>query len=472
MRLIHTSSKFVLFSTLSFTSLVLPLRGLAQTAAINAANVHQTMDGFGGQTWQYADNLTGSNADLFFSPTAGIGLEMVRTANTWDGGIPDLVTLQSAVARGVPVELGLQSPPCNLKHSTVDLGESCSQTGDSAIQPSAFMDGATGSSGICFANGLSLDGSTGAYQQYAAYIVNLINTYQGSPNNIPIAYLDVQNEASNATSSVGACLWSSGAQFDDFIANYLGPALTTAGLTPKVMLGSLCCWFGTDLVSACLSDSACSPYVSIAAGHGYPYPATASAPPSSTSGKHIWMSETSDKSAWDAGMTSALTMAQNMHGFLTVANASGYQWWELAYQSSAGNFGLTDQSFNTTKRFWATGNWSKFVRSGWVRIDATASPQSGVYITAFENQSNGSFAIVAVNTNGNSVAQPFSLSGLSAGTVTPYITDANNNLAGQSTVPVSNSSFTSTLTASSVTTFVATGAGPEPPSNLSGTVVQ
>jgi glucuronoarabinoxylan endo-1,4-beta-xylanase len=171
-------------------------------------------------------------------------------------------------------------------------------------------------------------------------------------------------------------------------------------------------------------------------------------------------------------MASALTMAQNMHGFLTVANVSGYEWWELAYQSSLGNFGLTDQSFNTTKRFWATGNWSKFVRPGWVRIDATASPQSGVYITAFENQSNGSFAVVAVNTNGNSVSQPFSLSGLSASTVTPYITDVNNNLAGQSSVSVSNGSFTSTLTASSVTTFVATGAGPEPPSHLSCTVVQ
>jgi glucuronoarabinoxylan endo-1,4-beta-xylanase len=171
-------------------------------------------------------------------------------------------------------------------------------------------------------------------------------------------------------------------------------------------------------------------------------------------------------------MASALEMAVNMHQFLTTASVSAYEWWELAYDSSSGNFGLTDQSYNPTKRFWATGNWSKFVRPGWVRIDATASPQSGVYVTAFENQSSGSFAIVAVNTTGNSVSQPFSLTGLSAGSVTPYITDANNNLANQASVPVSSGSFTSTLTASSVTTFVTLGAGPQPPSNLSGTVVQ
>jgi O-glycosyl hydrolase len=473
MRLIlHTTAQFVLFSALGLAFLTPPSTGVAQTATVNAANVHQTMDGFGGQTWLYADSLTGSNADLFFSPTAGIGLQIVRTMNTWDSGIPDLVTLQSAVARGAKVELGLQSPPCNLKHSAVDLGESCSQSGDSGIQPTAFYDGAAGSNGNCFANGLSLDGTSGAYQQYATYIINLINTYQNSPNNVPIAYLDVQNESSNATSSLGACLWMDGGQFDDFVKNYLGPALSAAGLHPNVMLGSLCCW-GGDVTTTCLSDSSCAQYVGISANHGYPYPASASAYTlGTTGGRHLWMSETSDKGGWDASMASALGMAVNMHQFLTTASVSAYEWWELAYDSSSGNFGLTDQSYNPTKRFWATGNWSKFVRPGWVRVDATASPQSGVYVTAFENQSNGSFAIVAINSNGNSVSQPFSLSGVLASSVTPYITDANNNLASQSSVSVSSGSFTSTLTASSVTTFVALGAGPEPPSNLSGTVVQ
>jgi glucuronoarabinoxylan endo-1,4-beta-xylanase len=470
MRFIHTSKSFVVFCALTFVALALPLRGLAQTATINAGTVYQTMDGFGGQTWIYADSLTGSNADLFFSRTAGIGLEFVRTANTWDGGIPDLTTLQSAVARGAKVELGLQSPPCNLKHSFVDLGESCSQSGDSGMQPLAFRDGTAGSNGNCFANRLSLDGSGGAYQQYATYIVNLIDAYQNSTNNVPIAYLDVQNESSNGSSSLGACLWMNGAQFDDFVKNYLGPALSTAGLHPTVMLGSLCCWSG-DVTSECLNDSSCAQYVGIAANHGYPYPAYPSAYTLGiTGGRHLWMSETSDSSGFDPSMTSALEMAQNIHQFLTIANVSAYEWWELAYQSSSGNFGLTDQSYNTTKRLWATGNWSRFVRSGWVVIGATANPQSGVYVTAFKDPSSGNFAIVAINANSSSLSQPFSLSGLSASSVIPYITDPNNNLAGQSVVSISGSSFTTTLTASSVTTFVASAAGPLPPSNLSGTV--
>ena len=95
---------------------------MATSVTVSWNTTYQTMDGFGGQTWIYGDNLTGSNADLFFSQTDGIGLSIVRSANTWNGLIPDLTTLQSAVARGAKVELGLQSPPCNLKHSYVDWG--------------------------------------------------------------------------------------------------------------------------------------------------------------------------------------------------------------------------------------------------------------------------------------------------------------------------------------------------------------
>jgi O-glycosyl hydrolase len=61
-------------------------------------------------------------------------------------------------------------------------------------------------------------------------------------------------------------------------------------------------WFQTDLASTCLNDSTCSQYVSIVAGHDYGLGGTdgtnngyccvtAVVPPSSKSGKHIWMSE-------------------------------------------------------------------------------------------------------------------------------------------------------------------------------------
>ena len=77
-------------------------------------------------------------------------------------------------------------------NNTTAVGGAGSADGSQASP--AFNDGAVGSNGNCFTNTLPLHGSGGAYQQYANYIVNLINTYQNSPNNVPIAYLDVQNE--------------------------------------------------------------------------------------------------------------------------------------------------------------------------------------------------------------------------------------------------------------------------------------
>lgn len=74
-----------------------------QRASIAWFTTYQTMDEFGGSTWVWADNLTSTQMDPFFSPTVGIGYNYVRTASTFDGSIPDLVTLQAAVARGVKV---------------------------------------------------------------------------------------------------------------------------------------------------------------------------------------------------------------------------------------------------------------------------------------------------------------------------------------------------------------------------------
>src|ERR1035438_197762 len=89
----------------------------AQSTTVNWATTYQTMDGFGGQTWASANSISDAQADLLFSTTAGIGLSIVRTANTPDNSIPDIVTLQKAVARGAKVELGLQSPPAFMKTS-------------------------------------------------------------------------------------------------------------------------------------------------------------------------------------------------------------------------------------------------------------------------------------------------------------------------------------------------------------------
>ena len=457
--------------------IILPLVGvispavLAQSATVTWGTTHQTMDGFGGQTWLNANSLTNAQADSFFSPTAGIGLEYVRTANTYNGSIPDLVTLQKAGARGALIELGLQSPPCTLKHGFVDLSEACS---DPRTGAGAFFDGSTSSNGTCLTSSQSLATS---YSTWATYIVNYVNTLSNSVG-YPVSVVDVQNEPDIATSALGACLLPA-TGFDTFIGTYLGPAFASASwnstqkTSPKIMMPSQAYNYPShDYASTCLNDATCAEYVSIVSGHDGDstisnWMGQSAIASYYNNGKgHLWASEIDATSAsYNSGMTGTeggLQMAQNIHNYLTAQNVSGYLRWELAWSSTGGvpNSGITDTAFNPSSRYYVEGNWSKFISPGWERIDTTTNPQTGVYVSAFKDPSETSYIIVAINTNNDTTSQTITLNEFPTTTsVIPYVTSSTLSLAAQSSTEVSGSAFTYSLPAESVTTFEGTTSG-------------
>lgn len=456
----------------------------AQTTTINWTNVHQPMDGWGGEDVASAESLTSAQAAMFFSPSSGIGLEYIRTQNyacpnngscsVSTSNVPDLTTLQEAVSDGALVELNIE-PPANLKYN------------------GTFTNGSPGMNGTCI--------DTSNWMALATFTVNWIEMLQS--NNVPVSVLSITNEGDqNNTNSLGACFWTD-TGLDTYIKAYLGPALSTAGLSSiKVMMPEASQWNITSQSDTCQSDSSCMAYVSILANHGYGSgsqdgmgtgyccAAASSSTFGSSSGKHIWMSETNggftyNSTAalwnWDPSIADALVWARSIHDYLTIANASGWEYWELAdccaaESGSPFNDGLTDASFHASKRYYTVGNWSKFVRNGYYRIDATTNPQSGVYVTAFQNTSSATVVIVAINNGSSNVSQAFSITnGPNFSSVTPWSTSASLSLAQQSAIPLDANSFTYTLLASSVTTFVGSAgpgvsAPPAPPTGLAAAV--
>ena len=413
----------------------------AQSATVSWTTTYQTMDGWGASTGYWASNvnLNAPQADMFFSPSSGIGLEYIRTSNTPDGSMPDLPTLKLAVARGAKVLLSMYGPPASMMSN----GSFASNSG----------------------HVLSED-----YGSYATYIVNWIQTLQSSG-----VHVDVFSPA-NEPNAAGAS-WTAG-QLDTFISQNLGPAFASAGLTTAIAIPEADNWFNTDFVTTCMNDANCAKYVTIVAGHDYSVGtvdgtgvsyccATAKSAPSSVGSRRVWMTEvnggftketSNDTNMWvyDPSIADAMVWAHNIHDFLTVANASAWMYWNLAsYDSIEYNDGLTDYFFNPAKRFYAVGNWSKFVRSGWTRIGATPSPASGIYLTAFKEDSSGNFAIVAVNQNSTSANLTVSLTGFSSVTsVTPTLTSASANLVDQATVNVSGAGvFSYSLPPTSIVTF-------------------
>jgi glucuronoarabinoxylan endo-1,4-beta-xylanase len=432
----------------------------AQSATVTWTTTYQTMDGWGASTGYFASNVNtnASQADMFFSPTAGIGLEYVRTTNTPDGSMPDLPTLQLATARGAKVMLSMYGPPATMMSN----GTFASQAGH--VLPAD-------------------------YGAYATYIVNWIQTLQAAGVHVDV--FSPPNEPNTQTNWTAATL-------DTFISQNLGPAFAAAGLTTSITIAEYSAWFTTDLVSTCFNDANCAKYVAIASGHGYGAGtvdgtgvsyccATATAPPSSTGSRRTWMTEinggytqetSNDTNMWvyDPSIADAMVWAHNIHDYLTVANASAWMYWNLAsYSSNEYNDGLTDFNFNPAKRYYVVGNWSKFVRNGWTRIGATANPASGIYITAFKDAASGDFAIVAINENSSTANVDFSLSGFpSVSSVTPTLTSSSVDLVDQANVTVTGGAFSYSLPAKSVVTFRGNTSSsvviPNPPTSLALTV--
>jgi O-glycosyl hydrolase len=93
-------------------------------------------------------------------------------------------------------------------------------------------------------------------------------------------------------------------------------------------------------------------------------------------------------------------------------------------------------------------------------------------VTAYKNPSTGAFVIVAINQNGSDTAMNVTLNGLTAGSVTPWVTSSSLSLGQQTAVAVSGGSFTTTLLASSVTSFVGNGGASSPPAAPTGLFIQ
>ena len=87
-------------------------------------------------------------------------------------------------------------------------------------------------------------------------------------------------------------------------------------------------------------------------------------------------------------------------------------------------------------------------------LGTTGNGPSNVLFSGYTNPADGTVVIVAVNNSTSSTQTSFYVSGSAPCSLTPWVTDANNNLASKSDITVSGGRFSATLGGQSVTTFV------------------
>lgn len=389
------------------------------TATVNWTDVQQRIDGFGAST-AYTGDFTDAQADAFWSVTNGIGLSLNRAHINNDGSSSDAANCQLAQARGAVIWAACWSPPAAWKSNG-------SVTNGGYLLPAYYQ----------------------AYADQLADYVTMMKTTYG----VTIHGISPQNEPDQAQ-DYESCLMS-GTQFDIFVRDYLAPTFAAYGLTTKIIMPEPSQWsLLPAYADATLTDSNALPCVGVVAAHNYDGGIGSVYSNATNQNKEIWETEVSDFNPFDPGITSGLAYAFKIHSLLVDAQINAWHFWTLTTNNSD-NEGLYEQGIYT-KRYYCIGNYSKFVRPGYNRIDATATPADGVYVSAYRQLCTGNFVLVAINENTADVTQAFAFNGFTSPSVTPWVTSGSLSLQQQAPI-AGGTGFTATLSGSSVTTFVGVG---------------
>jgi glucuronoarabinoxylan endo-1,4-beta-xylanase len=404
-----------IYSAVSILLLGVGTASAQTSASINFATTYQTIRGYGTSTaWQPVLNSTQAN-NLFGTGPGQVGLTILR--------------------------------------SRIDPGSTTGGSNWATERANAQQAQAINSQVIVFAtpwtppavwksNGSVDDGSliTADYDNFANYL-NAFIAYEKA-GGVNLYAISVQNEP-DFLPDYESCGYS-GAQMDAFVARE-GGKINTRLMMPESDT------FNTGESDPTLNDPNAVGYVSIVAGHTYgtkPFYYTNA----KNHGKDVWMTEVTYTPAAGSNaqptISDAISAAELYHQSMAVAqyNAYVYWWTPLLLNGNSPNYYA-----------YALGQYSKFVRPGYVMTGANNNPTSGVYVTSYTGNNN--YVIVAINSNGSSSDISFNITGATLTSVTPYQTSASNQLAKLNSVSVSNDSFTYSLPGQSITTFVGTGGG-------------
>ncbi|MFS8097600.1 hypothetical protein LFM09_10725 [Lentzea alba] len=427
------------------------------TATIDGARPHQQIDGFGfSEAFGRAEIMHGSQGlsaseqreilDLLLSRNTGAGMSIVRL------GIGSTSTNSIQ-----PTDPGGPSAPPRYvwdrdDESQVWLAQQAKAYGVNRFYANAWSAPGYMKTNGDEANGGSLCGLAGAScasgdwrRAYANYLVQYTKFY--AQEGIRITDIGFTNEPDYTTDY--SSMRFTPAQAAEF-TKVLGPV--AGGL--KV---ACCDSFGWNQQAAYTraieADPTARGIVATHTGHTYASQITGPLPTS----RRSWMSEWSPNGTtwnenWDDGSGyDGLTIAKAVHTALTTGKVNAYvYWYGASVGATRGLIQMNGDSYRVSKRLWALANYSRFIRPGATRIDATSS--GGLLLSAFRN-TDGTLAVVALNTGTSASSVSYTLKNVAAGTATPYLTNTTASTTAQSPIRVANGAFTATVPARSLITY-------------------
>lgn len=399
----------------------------AADCVIQCDSLQQRMSGFGGST-AWAGGLADNLITGLFSPTSGCGLTLVRMRIAPNGttGSGEINIAKKAQALGASIWAAPWSPPAEWKdNKNVNKGGS--------LLPEN-------------------------YQAWADRLVSYVKNLQ--TQGVDLKWISAQNEP-NWTADYESCRYTP-EQLAKFVGDYLGPSLEKAGLKTRIIAPEVINWGSLKPYGdALLNNQNAMKYCDVIASHSYGDEPKAPNYPYKLvleKKKELWETEYGfDQFAGDESMKPGIAIAKQMHGQIVNGPVSAYHtWWIIpadGVNGTASN-GLVMRG-HIIQRGYVMGNYSRFVRPGSYRVSASQNPATGIYVTAYRNDSLQQFTAVVINDNTSSKVQKFVLNGFTVEDITPWETSESVKLTARPKI-TAGSSFSWTLPPMSVVSFVGT----------------
>ena len=445
----------------------------SSSVTVQLAQTEQTIEGFGiNDNW---NPLTDAQAKAMFDSSAGIGMTILRTGMSSSGSFynsGEAGNITTAKNHGATKIIGsVWTAPANCKSNNSltgggHLNTSCYDSFSTTIATFAKNNGLYAMSLANepeFASCGSADPCNGDYDTML-YTANEMVAFakMAGPKLQAMGVKVIAPETSewnHLWTNISAGPDVGGHESSDPLKCGCFPDKNTNSCATTCSTGG-----GYDYGHYLAKDTAAWAAIDIIGTHEYDSQ-VATAWPSDVNGgkpnKEVWQTEMAGVKWWaeqgpSSDINNGVVVAGWIHSALVTGNASAWLWWWYAPMSSGtnDNEGIVLQSGTDTKRHWTIGNYSKFVRPGYTRVDITGTAPSGVLLSAFKG-SDGTVVVVAINNSTGSITVPISIAGGTApASCTPNVTSSSANLTAGTAVAVSGGSFSAVLASATVTSFV------------------
>lgn len=394
----------------------MPASLFAQTVNVDLGKEYQLIRGFGGINFPaWVGDLTESQrATAFDNGNNQLGLSVLRIhvnpdESQWKN---EIATAQYAIKRGALVFASPWNPPSSMTES---------YKSSKRLKPSSYA----------------------AYAEHLAKFVKFMKN-----NGVELYAISIQNEPDYGADWTW---WDNNSMADmcKFLkenAKSIGcrimapEAFQYSRRTTDPIIQDQNAWKNVDILATHLYGTQVSQF-------NYPLYQQNSA------GKELWMTEvyypnsSSDADTWPE----ALEVADHIGNAMAVGNFQTYVWWYIRR-----SYSFIKDNGNITKRGYCMAQYSKFIRPGSVRIDATQHPGNDNNLNISAYKKDNDVVIVAVNRNTSAKTVTFSIPNSQIKEWERYVTDANRNVKKESSI-TGSTSFSVTLDAKSAVTLVGAG---------------